>query len=202
MSKFGEMYMYAMSKHVPHFKRRAFVIRLKCFYLSCLQNARDKTEDIRKVVEQYDNIEFIPLRIEDAFDRDWWIQHGGDTGFSDIALDITNEGKVYAPSEVSNSILIHYVPRSASHINVKYAISVTTGSVTPLSIVTSNADSLCHDRTNIDSPPTSADCSLHWIVTYFTGNIIDVVVDSAYIVNSSRRRFYCEGRRSRGMDAC
>lgn len=73
------------------------VIRVKHFYLCCLQNPMDRTEDIRRAVERYGNVEFIPLRIEDAFDRDWWIRHDGDARFSDIALDMTNEGKVQVP---------------------------------------------------------------------------------------------------------
>ncbi|KAF8349145.1 hypothetical protein F5887DRAFT_1243197 [Amanita rubescens] len=65
-----------------------------CYVETCAafpEDAKDRTEDIRKVVEQYENAEFIPLRLEDAFDHDWWTRHGENTQFSDIALDMSNE---------------------------------------------------------------------------------------------------------------
>ena len=53
---------------------------------------RDRTEEVRAVVEKYDGFKFIPLRIEDAFDSSWWAKMGRKPLKSDLALDLANEG--------------------------------------------------------------------------------------------------------------
>lgn len=58
---------------------------------------KDKTEEIRSLVESYAGspFEFLPLRLEDAFDPEWWVRVSGgrlsDSARS-LGLDITNEG--------------------------------------------------------------------------------------------------------------
>jgi cytoplasmic tRNA 2-thiolation protein 2 len=32
----------------------------------------DRTEDARKLLEKYPGFEFVPLKLEDAFDPNWW----------------------------------------------------------------------------------------------------------------------------------
>lgn len=99
-------------------------IRLTHFRSNRAQNARDRTEDIRKVIEQYENVEFVPLRLEDAFDHDWWTRHGGNTRVSDIALDMSNEGKGHLPRHCI-VYLINHILRSASQIKVKHGVLAT-----------------------------------------------------------------------------
>lgn len=58
---------------------------------------KDKTEEIRSIVESYPGspFEFIPLRLEDAFDPAWWARVGrGNLSGSarSLGLDMTNEG--------------------------------------------------------------------------------------------------------------
>jgi len=53
---------------------------------------RDRTEDVRLIVDQYDGFQFIPLRLEDAFDPSWWAKVGGNPGNMDLGVDVTNEG--------------------------------------------------------------------------------------------------------------
>jgi len=55
---------------------------------------KDRTEDVRAIVERYEPFEFIPLRLEDAFDKNWWARVGGEPG-SDITVDTTDEGVYY-----------------------------------------------------------------------------------------------------------
>lgn len=52
---------------------------------------RDKTDETRQAVSRYDEFEFIPLRLEDAFDSGWWHRVGGSHNFTSI-VDTTNEG--------------------------------------------------------------------------------------------------------------
>lgn len=38
---------------------------------------KDHTDEIARFVGQYDDLDFVPLRIQDAFDRVWWEKIGG-----------------------------------------------------------------------------------------------------------------------------
>jgi len=53
---------------------------------------RDKTDDIRTVVEHYEGFEFIPLRIEDAFDRSWWNSVGNRPTELHPGIHVSGEG--------------------------------------------------------------------------------------------------------------
>lgn len=58
---------------------------------------KHRTEEIRSIVESYAGspFEFISLRLEDAFDPEWWIRVGeGSLSESarSLGLDITDEG--------------------------------------------------------------------------------------------------------------
>ncbi|KAL4066872.1 hypothetical protein V8B97DRAFT_2090543 [Scleroderma yunnanense] len=52
----------------------------------------DRTEEIRKALVQYVNAEFIPLRLEDAFDESWWRSVAGTNDRSSLALELGKEG--------------------------------------------------------------------------------------------------------------
>lgn len=53
----------------------------------------DRTEQIREAVARYERFEFIPVRVQDAFDRGWWARDSGRAapGLTDVpwALDLT-----------------------------------------------------------------------------------------------------------------
>ena len=58
---------------------------------------KDRTEEIRSIVESYAGspFEFVPLRLEDAFDLAWWVRVGkGSLSESarSLGLDMTDEG--------------------------------------------------------------------------------------------------------------
>ena len=46
---------------------------------------------MRDAVARYDGIEFIPLRIQDAFDPDWWKRTTGNE-VEDAFMDLSTEG--------------------------------------------------------------------------------------------------------------
>lgn len=56
---------------------------------------KDRTEDIREVVERYKAFEFIPIRLEDAFDERWWKSVDGTFSPVDVRANLANEGKGY-----------------------------------------------------------------------------------------------------------
>jgi cytoplasmic tRNA 2-thiolation protein 2 len=53
---------------------------------------RDRTDEVRAIVEQYKGIEFVPFRIENAFDPSWWELVGGSPIRQNLGVDVTNEG--------------------------------------------------------------------------------------------------------------
>ena len=58
---------------------------------------KDRTEEIRSIVENYAGspFEFIPLRLEDAFDPEWWVRIGRASlseSARSLGLDMTDEG--------------------------------------------------------------------------------------------------------------
>lgn len=56
---------------------------------------KDQTDKIRLLVEEkYPALQFIPLRLENAFDRTWWDKVGGNVT-SDATADVTSEGRFH-----------------------------------------------------------------------------------------------------------
>ena len=53
---------------------------------------RDRTEDIRSVVSSYESLDFVAVRLENAFDDAWWQFVGGKPSSSDLKIDISHEG--------------------------------------------------------------------------------------------------------------
>lgn len=58
-----------------------------------VRQMRDRTDEIRAVVQRYHKFSFIPLRIEDAFSDDWWEQIGGQRPQRDLCVNVMNEGR-------------------------------------------------------------------------------------------------------------
>ena len=53
---------------------------------------RDRTEDIARIVRNYDGFDFVPLRIQDAFSSDWWDPIAGGRISERLGVDLTDEG--------------------------------------------------------------------------------------------------------------
>lgn len=51
---------------------------------------QEKTSDVHAIVNLYGGLEFIPLRIQDAFDPSWWKSMGRDS--VSLGVDMTAEG--------------------------------------------------------------------------------------------------------------
>ncbi|KAI6042505.1 hypothetical protein EDC04DRAFT_960524 [Pisolithus marmoratus] len=59
---------------------------------SALPEARDSTEEIQGALASYADLEFIPLRLEDAFDESWWCRMTGKADMSQLALELGKDG--------------------------------------------------------------------------------------------------------------
>jgi cytoplasmic tRNA 2-thiolation protein 2 len=71
---------------------------------------RDRTEDVNSVVQQYNQFELIPLRIENAFDHRWWENVGGKPRTSDILVDMRDEGLLLF-SVIPHSLTLQFLSK-------------------------------------------------------------------------------------------
>ena len=55
---------------------------------------QDRTEEIRSVIQRYPSFDFVPLRIEDAFDDSWWTIVSGSSNIPKISLKLGKEGLI------------------------------------------------------------------------------------------------------------
>ncbi|KAI0368663.1 hypothetical protein BV20DRAFT_998401 [Pilatotrama ljubarskyi] len=52
---------------------------------------KDRTDEIAQAVKRYDELDFMPLRIQDAFDRSWWERIGGRPLPSELGVSLVDE---------------------------------------------------------------------------------------------------------------
>ncbi|KAG2131364.1 hypothetical protein DEU56DRAFT_872198 [Suillus clintonianus] len=67
-----------------------------CYVEACgaFAGMQDRTEDIRSIVERYPSFQFVPLRIEDAFDGSWWTKVSGSSSTPQVCLELSKEGLI------------------------------------------------------------------------------------------------------------
>ncbi|KAI8980098.1 hypothetical protein BD414DRAFT_444483 [Trametes punicea] len=74
---------------------------------------KDRTEEIASHMKRYDDLDFVMLRIQDAFDRSWWERVGGQHCPSQIGVSLADEGlflqSLSSPSENPLDSLRTYV---------------------------------------------------------------------------------------------
>ncbi|KAJ7773305.1 hypothetical protein B0H16DRAFT_1511829 [Mycena metata] len=70
---------------------------------SALPGTRDRTEEVRAAVERYEHFNFLPLRLEDAFDDAWWDKMGGRPAASRLSVDLANEDLVLSPHPTTST---------------------------------------------------------------------------------------------------
>ena len=61
--------------------------------LTCTQT-NDRTARIREAIARYEGCEFIPVRMQDAFDRSWWerVSRGAASSPTELPVDLHGEG--------------------------------------------------------------------------------------------------------------
>ncbi|PSR75559.1 hypothetical protein PHLCEN_2v9039 [Hermanssonia centrifuga] len=52
---------------------------------------KDRTDEIREIVQKCEGVDFLPIHIQDAFDRAWWEKMGGKPVLSQVKIDMANE---------------------------------------------------------------------------------------------------------------
>ena len=55
---------------------------------------KDRTDDIRRTVASCPGVEFLPLRLEDAFDPLWWKMNGFPSDLYPLKVTLGNDGKL------------------------------------------------------------------------------------------------------------
>ena len=70
-----------------------------------VRQLKDSTEEIHALVAKYDALEFIPLRLEDAFDPTWWSKMRGIPLEKDLTISLAAEGE----RAVATLIFLHPV---------------------------------------------------------------------------------------------
>lgn len=79
---------------------------------------RDRTDELRTVIERYEGFEFVGLKIEDAFNPVWWEMVKGEGQENDnlgreLGVDLNDEGKsiqaFYVPSTQSTKSWQNYI---------------------------------------------------------------------------------------------
>ncbi|KAK7033153.1 cytoplasmic tRNA 2-thiolation protein 2 [Favolaschia claudopus] len=99
-----------------------------CYVEICnaLPGTRDRTEEVRDVVEQYKHFDFLPLRIENAFDDMWWEKVGGQRSELSLKVDIGNEELVMIPQPIESrdpvAALLAYISALPTQTAVPSAI--------------------------------------------------------------------------------
>ncbi|KAF7327723.1 Cytoplasmic tRNA 2-thiolation protein 2 [Mycena kentingensis (nom. inval.)] len=69
---------------------------------SAIPGARDRTEEVRAAAARYACFAtFVPLRLEDAFDDEWWAKVGGRPAQSRFSVDLGNEDLFLSPNPKS-----------------------------------------------------------------------------------------------------
>ncbi|KAI0725668.1 hypothetical protein C8Q72DRAFT_577178 [Fomitopsis betulina] len=90
---------------------------------------RDRMSDIARHVAQYVELEFVPLRIQDAFDPEWWREVHTSLAESNFSVDMTSE-ELQLSADASSSTS---TPLQALHA---YMSSLPTATAVPTTIQT------------------------------------------------------------------
>ncbi|VDC04801.1 unnamed protein product [Peniophora sp. CBMAI 1063] len=82
---------------------------------------RDRTQEIREVVAAYDGIEFVPLRIQDAFDSEWWARVT-DKQAENMFVDLSDEEIPVSPPSDSVGTPLETLRAYLSHLPTPTAV--------------------------------------------------------------------------------
>jgi len=81
-----------------------------------LHQTSDRTAQIREAVARYEGFEFIPVRIQDAFDRGWWERVSGGAAPSPAELPVDLDGEDPGPIAALNAHL-HSLPTPTAFLS-------------------------------------------------------------------------------------
>ncbi|OSD06470.1 hypothetical protein PYCCODRAFT_1474610 [Trametes coccinea BRFM310] len=80
------------SHHPRH--ERVWTRVIVCYVEVCdaFPGMKDRTEEIAKHMQRYEGLDFVSLRIQDAFDPSWWERMGGKPFTSELGVTLADEG--------------------------------------------------------------------------------------------------------------
>ena len=71
-----------------------------------LTQMESRVEEIREAVGRYPYYEFVPLKLEDCFDPDWWASVTGSSSGADLQATLEAEGMPFHSSRI-HSLITH-----------------------------------------------------------------------------------------------
>ncbi|KAG0696207.1 hypothetical protein DFH29DRAFT_212442 [Suillus ampliporus] len=123
----------------------------------------DRTEDIRSVIEKYPSFDFVPLRIEDAFDSSWWTKVSGSSNIPQISLELSKEGLIadglHVTSQMTGLTPVEALRSYLSSLPTQTAISSAIQNLTRV-LILHTAHSKCSSHLLFGSCLTSLSISL------------------------------------------
>ena len=148
---------------------------------------KDNTEHIRRIISQYDGVEFIPLRVQDAFDPNWWNKRDRELDLSSIGVNLTSEGILR--NLLPSSFIANNVTRSPS---LSYNPSfIPTRISMQLSLLPPNRHRSLICFTNPYSSAPLPHCSPTFMFTYCSRHISYNSCCFTYLEYFSRRWIPC-----------
>ncbi|KAG1762725.1 hypothetical protein EDD22DRAFT_778047 [Suillus occidentalis] len=136
-----------------------------CYVETCgaFAGMQDMTEDIRSVVERYPSFDFVPLRLEDAFDESWWTNVSGSNSTPQVCLELSKEGLItdglYVASNVIGLTPVEAMRSYLSSLPTQTAISSALQNLTRV-LILHTAHSRCSSHLLFGSSLTSLSISL------------------------------------------
>jgi hypothetical protein len=145
---------------------------------------RDRTEDIRQEVQKHPSFDFISLRLEDAFDIEWWNRVKRMPQGERYQTDNTLEGENTSQTMRRSSFITARSTFESQHERLHYAGSCAAA------ILILITDTYGHTASH--PKPHTRSASIHgpinWVIACDAGNVPHITVYIFNIINIARRR--------------
>ena len=153
---------------------------------------RDRTPDIERLVSKYEGLEFVPLRIQEAFSSEWWRKVHASREEGSISVDMTSEGESPSPAKYTGSILTVPRPTTVGPRIVLY-LHLSPGFAC-LSIVPANCDCRSNENTDSSPPPTATYRSADWFFPPCPRHLAHKPRRLTHLRHLARQRVQYQGR--------
>ncbi|KIY71517.1 hypothetical protein CYLTODRAFT_345669 [Cylindrobasidium torrendii FP15055 ss-10] len=112
-------------KEHPRFNERIWQKGFVCYVdiSAVFPNMRDRTNEVRNAAKTYDALEFILVRLENAFDDSWWTSVGGKPSNSELFVDFADQDLLITAISDSNTDPVAALRTFISALPTQTAIS-------------------------------------------------------------------------------
>lgn len=157
---------------------------------------KDNTEEIRKTVCDYEGVEIISLRVQDAFDSDWWRRIGQVPDLSSLTVNLSDGGELsFSFMRIISEIFL----RPTLGIIPRHRILPHVGPA-GLSGLTANLNCSPNNTEAVGTPITSVYSTFSRLFAPHFGYLSDKPRGCLDIWGLSGRWVSCTRRSSRGME--